>query len=198
MKNEFEFLQKDWNSAKKETKANPEKASKIIGEAMARKKASIYFHYGNIMVLGAIAILILIYFLWLYPFEALLSKLGIGCMLLGLLVRIGGELISVRKFIKINIADTVIDNTIEWQQFLEFRKRMHGIFTIATIGLYTAGFFMLYPEIYKYFGSNILILLTGFYIIGAALLIRGIRPNIKKEMKDLEMITELKKELELV
>lgn len=195
MKNEFDFLKRNWEDAKKASPAPNSNVNSLIEQAGTKKKAGIYFQYGNMTVLITLAILIAIYFLWLYPFNTLLSKAGIILMLAGLLVRIAAEYQSTRKAKKIDITDSLSDSSVSWRNYLLYRKTIHGAVTQLTIGLYTIGFFMLFPEFYKYFGIKIVFFLAIFYIIMAYALVRAIRPNVKKELRDLEEIIALRKEL---
>ncbi|GAA4274843.1 hypothetical protein U6A24_12005 [Aquimarina gracilis] len=195
MNNGFEDLQRKWQKNKEELKNDPKSTTEMLSAIKAKKKSSVEFQYGNIIVLTITLFVISAFFYYVAPVKQVLSRIGVGMMIGGLLLRIIIEFISVTRSKKIDIVDNVLSTTENTISYYNFRKKIHGPITIIIIGLYSIGFFMITPEFSLYFTTWQMILIDGSYIIGAAIFIPIIRKSIKQEVKTLLEIIELRKKM---
>ncbi|WP_298544253.1 hypothetical protein [uncultured Aquimarina sp.] len=195
MSNEFEALQNQWQTDKSSIESRSYDMEALLLSIRKKKSWSTRFHYGNILVLSIVLIGITAFFYFVAPVQEVLSRVGVGLMIGGLLMRIIIEIISVSKAKKINVVDDALQTTNDTISFYDFRKTIHGPITIGIIGLYTIGFYMITPEFSLYFETWQLILIDVSYIIGAIIPFMAVRKNIKKEIKILSEIIELKKKI---
>ncbi|WP_298313173.1 hypothetical protein [uncultured Aquimarina sp.] len=195
MNNEFETLQNQWKKDKGNIESASNDAEEIFSSIKKKKSWSTRFHYGNILVLSIVLIGIIAFFYFVAPVKELLSRVGVGLMVGGLLIRIIIEVISVSKAKKINMVNDALQTTNDTITFYNFRKTIHGPVTIGIIGLYTIGFYMITPEFSLYFETWQMILIDVSYIIGAIIPFLAVRKNIKKEIKILLEIIQLKKKM---
>ncbi|MBQ4822114.1 hypothetical protein [Aquimarina sp. MMG016] len=195
MNNEFEKLQGLWQQNRKDIENSPLDLDKAIADINTKKRFSTKFHYGNIIVLSLLVVMLIAFFYFLAPVQEILSRIGVGLMIGGIVVRILIEAISVSKAKKIDMVDNAIKNTEDTIAFHDYRKRIHGPVTIVIIILYSIGFYMISPEFSKYFDTWQMILMDVSYIFIAIILIFFIRKSVIKEMKTLSEIIELKKEM---
>ncbi|MFD2565457.1 hypothetical protein [Aquimarina rubra] len=195
MSNEFEALQSQWQKDKNSFENKSQDIEEVFSLIRKKKSWSTRFHYGNILVLSIVLIGIITFFYFVAPVQELLSRVGVGLMVGGLLVRIIIEMISVFKAKKINMMDSALNTTNDTITFYNFRKTIHGPITLGILGLYTIGFYMITPEFSLYFETWQIVLIDISYIIGAIIPFVAIRKNIKKEIKILSEIIELKKKM---
>ncbi|WP_282080207.1 hypothetical protein [Aquimarina algiphila] len=195
MENEFDELQNKWQKGKKDIENNTETINETLAAITTKKNSSVQFHYGNIAVLSVTLIGIAAFFYFLAPVQEILSRIGVVLMLGGLLTRIVIECISVSKSKKIDVIDNVLKTTNNTIAFYKFRKQIHGPVTIIILALYTIGFYMITPEFSLYFSTWKMILIDVSYIIGAIIFISFIRKSIKKEIKTLLEIIELRNKM---
>ncbi|MBW1297616.1 hypothetical protein [Aquimarina litoralis] len=197
MKNEFEALQHQWQKDKSKMESDPKEndMEQVLSTFQKNKTWSTNFQYGNIIILSIVLVGISAFFYFVAPVEELLSRIGVGLMIGGLFVRIIIECISVSKTKKINMLDQALQTTEDTIAFYKFRRKIHGPITILIIALYTIGFYMISPEFSLYFETWQMILIDGSYVIGAIILILVIRKNVKKEIKILSDIVDLKKKM---
>ena len=194
MKNEMDDLKQLWNNAKQATPSTTT-AKQLIQQAAEKKKSSIYFQYGNILILTVVLLGLWVFFYRMYPFATLLSKIGTWLMLGGLALRICIEMLSVSRFGKIHVTDSALQNTSSTVSYYRFRKTIHGPVTFLIIAAYTIGYYLLMPEWSTHFRLSTMILLCCSYPVGAIILIKLIRKGIRKEMDDLKELIELQDEL---
>ena len=196
MNNELDKLKKEWEAAKNKLAPTPVSVDQLVELAKEKKKSSVYFHYGNIIILTIVVGVIIFFFYYLFPLEDLLSKWGVGLMVGGLAVRILVEFFSVAKSKKINISETALQTTNDTIDFFHFRKMIHGPVTVGIVLAYAIGFYMLTPEFARHFGWKSILFWDIMSVFIAVFLIWQIRKGIRKEMKELSEIVELKNELE--
>lgn len=193
MSNEFEALQSQWKENKNSIKGNSLNSEEMFSSINKKKSWSTRFHYGNIIILSLVLIGIVSFFYFVAPVQELLSRVGAGCMIGGLFIRIVIEIISVSKAKKINMTDNALQTTNDTIAFYNFRKKIHGPITIGIIVLYTVGFYMITPEFSLYFKTWKMILIDVSYIVGAIIPYIAVRKNIRKEIHILLEIIELKR-----
>ena len=185
-------LFKQWNEGKATMKPSSH-ADEIIQLAKRKKKSILDFHYGNIVVLSITFIVIGLFFFYVTPFRDTLSRIGVGLMLGGLLLRIIIEVFSIMKSKKVQLTNDSSSATDDAISFYAFRKKIHGPVTITIVGLYMLGFFFLSPEFSRYIAMKWMIIMDGSFVIGAFILIWVIRKGIKDEMRNLEELIEVRK-----
>ncbi len=195
MKNEFEELQRQWQKDKEDIESKPEIIDNMLSSVKKKKDATIRFQFGNIIVLLITMIGISAFFYYVAPVKELISRIGVGLMVGGLFIRIVIELISVVKSKKIDVGDEVLQATQNALNFYTFRKKIHGPVTIIIIALYTIGFYMITPEFSLYFNTWQIILIDVSYLVAALIFIPIVRKSIKKEVKTLLEIIELKNKM---
>ncbi len=195
MNSNLNDLKKTWQDAKEGIESQTQPASRIISLAKRKIRSSLYFHYGNIAILTLTLIALYFFFYHLVYLQEMLSRIGIAFMLGGLVLRIGIEVFSVSQSLRIDLSDHALKNTHDTLAFYQFRKNIHGPVTIAIVGIYTLGFYLLTPEFSKHLALRWMVLIDSSYIIGAILLIWQIRKGIRKEMENLAEVLRLKAEM---
>ena len=188
-------LTNQWKEAKEEMGQPTQKAEHLIRKGREKKKGILFFHYGNILVLTVTLIVISFFFYYVAPLREDLSKLGIGCMLAGLLIRISIEVYSTQKFKTINLVDNAAQTTFNALSFYKYRKKVHGPITVSTVALYVAGFYLLSPEFSIYINFRWMVIMHLSFVGGAILLVWQIRKGIQKEMEALANLVDLNKEI---
>src|ERR1700730_7730887 len=143
-------LTNKWKEAMQVVEPPLQTAEQLIGIAKEKKKRILYSQYGTIVVLTITLIAISFFFHFARPFKELLSKIGIGFMLCGLLLRIIIEVISTFKSKNIHLINNASKTANDALAFYNFRKQIHGPVTISTVGLYIIGFYLLSPEFSEY------------------------------------------------
>jgi hypothetical protein len=189
-------LQCKWKDEKKSRTIKPAEIDELMDKVNNKKREGLYFHYGNIFILTLVLIGIFLFFYFVAPVEETLSRIGAGLMLFGLVIRIVIEFLSVIKSKRIDAESSSLEYTNDTIAFYRFRKTIHGPITLTIIGLYTIGFYMISPEFSRYLSTWKMILIDVSYIPIAIILIIVIRNGIKKEMKTLSEIIEMRKEFQ--
>ncbi|PCI33237.1 MAG: hypothetical protein COB60_08085 [Flavobacteriaceae bacterium] len=195
MDNEFIELQNKWNNNKKEIKLSTNSLDKIHSKIRKKEKENYFFYYGTITILLATLITISLFFYSVAPVKELLSRIGVGLMISGLLFRIIIEVISIYKAKKINNLDSALKTTENTINFHEFRKTIHNVVAPVVVVLYTIGFYMITPEFSLYIAYWNLVLIDISYVIIGGILFIIIRKSVKKEMQKLNDIIKLKADI---
>ena len=194
MEDKFDQLKSSWKAAK-EGQSSSGNSSDMLKVAKENHNKSKKAQIGNVIVLSFVVVGLCAFFYFLAPLQDTLSRVGIGLMIGGLLVRIIIELISLQKAGKIDYSSSSTNSAQQAQAFYNYRKRIHGPVTITIIALYTIGFYALTPEFSKYFDTFWMWMIDGSYVIIAIVLFLGIRKGVVQEMKDLQRINELQQSL---
>ncbi|GAB3180391.1 hypothetical protein [Telluribacter humicola] len=189
-------LSNQWKKARTQLQTTPADSSQLVGRARQRQRSSQYFQLGNILVLTISLIGVGAFFYWLAPVREVLSRVGVACMLGGLLLRIGIEVWSIFKSQKIQLGTTTLQATHEAVGYYSFRKRIHGPITLSIVALYILGFYLLTPEFSQYIPFNWMLLMHGSFVIMAVFLFVQIRKGIKKEMQSLAELIEIENDLQ--
>ena len=184
-----------WEQAKQHHPPAPPVPDALADRARAMVKHTRNFHFGNVAILLAVVVGLLAFFYYVAPLQTLLSHIGIGLMIGGLLVRIVIELYSVARSARIDLGANAVQATDDALSFYRFRKKIHGPITIAIVLLYSLGFYLLTPEFSDYFSLPWMVLIDGSYLVGAVILILLIRQGIRKEMAALLELTTVKNEM---
>lgn len=195
MSSDFEELQRNWESSKQNIESQSGSFDDLYKKIKRKEKENFSSYYGTIIILSITLLVISLFFYYAAPVEKLLSRIGAGLMILGLMVRIIIEIISIYKAKRIDNLDstlTTAENTIKFHQF---RKLIHLVVTPIIIGLYTIGFYIITPEFSLYLKPwNVALIDVSYIIIGVILFII-IRKQVKEEMKKLRDIVDLRNEI---
>jgi len=183
--NEFDNMISGWKNQTIPASAN--KAREIADLARKRLKDTQRKHVATIAVLGT-TLLILVGFALYIGGKSSLFVAGIGLMIAALGVRITVEWWSSVQLKKLNICEDSSKYLKQLTGFHQTRKKIHGMFTVITFGLYVAGFGMLLPLFKASLSSGFFtyIIVSGILIFGV--LIYFIRRKINEELRNLTLI----------
>jgi membrane protein YdbS with pleckstrin-like domain len=195
MSTEFDNLKNKWQAARKDVGGAPPAIGELVAKAEAKKKSTLYFQYGNIIVLSFVLIGISLCFYFFFPFRELLSRSGVFLMIAGLMIRIGVETFSTIKSKNIQFTDHALKATTNTLEHYNFRKTVNGPVTITLVVVYVIGFYMLTPEFIKYVDWRWMLLFDSLFTVSGVILIWQIRKGIRKEMDDLKEMVQLQEEL---
>ena len=192
---DFSALKNAWNNSKKNIKSSPESLQAIYDQIDKNKKQNFMFYYGTIAILSITLIGISCFFYFVAPVQDILSRIGVGLMIGGLLLRIILEILTATRSKKVHVQDNSLDAINNAIAFHEFRKRVHFVVAPFIIALYTIGFYMITPEFLVYLSTTSVIFFDGLYLILAVFLFTQIRKGVLKEMETLDETLSLKQEL---
>lgn len=195
MSNNFEQLRSKWENNKKSIESQTDNFDDLYKMIKSKEKDNYFFYYGTITILLITLTVISLFFYYVAPVKEILSRIGAGLMVLGLLFRIGIEIISIYKAKRINSLDNTLKTAENTISFHQFRKSIHQIITPIIIGLYTIGFYMITPEFSLYMKLWSIVLIDISYVVIGVILFIVIRKGVKKEMEKLRDIVSLKNEL---
>ncbi|SEB36688.1 hypothetical protein SAMN04489761_0183 [Tenacibaculum sp. MAR_2009_124] len=196
MSMDFKQLQENWVNDKKHIKSDTDSISLIYKKIKKKQKENFFFYYGTITILITTCIAISLFFYHIAPVKQLLSRIGAGLMILGLIVRILIEVISIGKAKKINKLDDLLKTATNTTKFHSYRKFIHEIIAPTIVTLYTIGFFMITPEFSLYLKKWQVLLMNTSYVVIGILLFFIIRKGVQKEMKKLREIASIKSDIE--
>jgi len=195
MSSDFKELQNNWDSSKKSAEPSTMNFDKLYSKIKKKEKENYVFYYGTITILLVTLIVISLFFYYVAPVKEMLSRLGVGLMVFGLVFRIFIEIISIYKAKQIDNLDNTLKTAENSINFHQFRKTIHKVIAPIIIVLYTIGFYLITPEFSLYMEFwNILLIDISYIFIGIILFI-VIRKGVKKEMEKLTDIVKLKNEI---
>ncbi len=192
---ELENLKNKWQSGRKDLPTMPINSHELIKIAAQKKKSSILAHYGTITVLSITLVVLILFFIYVAPFQKSLSHIGIALMAGGLAIRIIVEAFSLAKAQKVLLEQTTIENTEHRIRFYNFRKQIHSTFTVIIFALYIIGFYLLTPEFSQNIEFNWMIIMDGSFVLIMIVLIYIIRKSTKDELQQLKDLAELNENL---
>ncbi|MFP2996874.1 hypothetical protein ABN763_13235 [Spongiivirga sp. MCCC 1A20706] len=195
MNKDFEQLQDLWEQSKEDIAVTDQTTSGYATLIDSKKLKSKQFHFGNIFVLLLTLVVIVTFFIFIAPVRELVSRIGAGIMIFGLILRILIEFYSIRKARQLNPALNALSNLEESIKYLKLRKWIHKELTIGILISYTIGLLMIAPEFQYYLGTLPVIIFYGMFVISGAIIIWKIRKQIKQELLDIQEIINLKKQI---
>jgi hypothetical protein len=195
MSNDFQDLKAKWQSAKQSLPISKTSSSDLMKDIDAKRKSGLRFQYGNIAILGATLVALILVFVVFFPFKELMSRIAVALMVGGMAVRVAVEFISVQKSRSINMGATALETLQSSEAYLSFRKKVHGPVTISILMIYTVGYYAILPELSRYFDQRLIIFWAIIYVVGLIVFGNQVRKSIRKEIKELEEIVTLKKEI---
>lgn len=173
----------------------PSNIQNLIDDAKKLNQKSIKFQRNNLIILGASFLMMCYFLIFLFSFQELLSKIGVGIMLGFFLFRIILEGYSIRKAKKGQITESAATNLDNEKNYLSLRLQIHSTYTYLTLGMYTLGFLFLLPEFALYISSFWIATLVVSYFIPGIILTILIRKNVQRELRELRTVVELKGKL---
>jgi hypothetical protein len=182
-----------WKEGKENVNASGSTEA-IIRNAKAKKNEVLYAHYGTIIIL-VITLVLLALFYFKTPFKELMSHAGMWLMMATLLLRIVVEVISIVKSRSIQLTSNAEQVTKAALAFYDFRKTVHGPVTLAIVGCYVIGFYLLTPEFSKYISFGWMVAMHVSFVIGAVFLIWVIKKGIRKEIASIEYLSGMRDEI---
>jgi hypothetical protein len=195
MSDHFSELENAWNSGKKDLQSSSESLEVVYSKIQKNKRENFLFYYGTIIILTMTLVGISSFFYFVAPVQEVLSRVGAGFMIVGLIVRIIIEIVSTLRAKRIQVQHTSVEALNQTIAFYQFRKNIHGVLAPIIVAFYTIGFYMITPEFLMYLSVESVILFDVSYLIIAIILFIQIRKGIVKEMEALRETIQLKKEL---
>ena len=195
MSSDFKELRNTWENSKKSLESQSINFDDLYKKIKRKEKENFSSYYGTIIILSITLLVISLFFYYLAPVEKLLSRIGAGLMISGLMFRIIIEIISIYKAKRINNLDSTVTTAENTIKFHQFRKLIHLIVTPIIIGLYTIGFYIITPEFSLYLKPWSVVLIDVSYLFIGVILFIIIRKQVKEEMKKLRDIINLKNEI---
>lgn len=186
--NSFENLQELWHQD--DVGKQPLSSESILKKAAQNHRAIQRNHWGTLGIISLTIVVLLAYFIWLRSYSLSVFTCGLGLMIVSMLVRIGLEGWSLRKFQKLQKDLSLMEFSQQAIGFYHWRKRIHFQFTPLLYGGYIVGFTLLVPTFYTQFSSLFFgyLLLSGYGFLGVFTFF--LRKKIKAEM---ELLAYLKK-----
>lgn len=195
MSEKFDNLRSKWENNKKSISFPNESITFLYSKINKKKRENYLFYYSTITILLITLFIISLFFYYVAPVKEIISKMGVGLMISGLVFRIFIEIISIYKAKQINFFDNTLKTTKKIISFHQFRKITHKTIAPILIGLYTIGFYMITPEFSLYISFWLLVLFDVSYLMIGIILFIVIRKNAKKEIQKLTDIVELKNDI---
>ncbi|WP_196891243.1 hypothetical protein [Aureivirga marina] len=195
MISEFEKIQNNWNQNKEEIEFPVLNFDALKEKIKKKEKENFLFYYSTIMILFITLVVISSFFYFVAPVKEIISRIGVGLMLGGLLFRIVIEIISIYKAKRINTIESTLQAAENSLSFYKFRQLIHRVIAPIVVFLYTIGFFMISPEFSKYLGFWNVVFIDVFYVVIGIILFFVIRKGIQKEVQKLKDILKLKQEI---
>lgn len=189
-------LKEMWQKSKANPPRNLPSTQELIDQAQQKKRQSIVLQFTAIMVLSVTLLVLIIFFNWVAPLKNGLSLLGKGLMQAVLLIRILVEVYSIYRAQRIKIGVDAYRSNQAQLDYYQYRKKLHGYFTIVLLIIYSLGFFMLGPEFSQHFNILGMILIYGSYLLAAFITSYFIQKGIRDEMKVLKELLLIREELE--
>lgn len=185
-----------WDEAKKEEKAPSKNAHDLISLSKKQLRSTVIIQFKNMVILLITLIGLCIYFFYAYHFQQITSHMGITLMIGGLAIRILIEVYSMIRGNRMDISDSANEFNSGYLNYYHYRKRIHGPITIGILLAYTIGFYLLIPEFDQYMAREMVVLIALSYLLAAAIFGYSIRIAIRDEMKLLNSLLHLQKEIE--
>src|SRR5687768_11962999 len=110
MQDDLDDIVNQWKKAKQHVPGESN-VDQLIQKAKSKQKASLAFHYGNMFVLAGVAVMLVLCFIFLFPFKETISRIGVALMVGGLVIRIIIEYYSATKSRTIDVSKNVLSNT---------------------------------------------------------------------------------------
>ena len=181
-------LQALWQSGRTSTTTNPSAEDAVVMRAHLRQlvrqpqRVSLQQQVATVLILAATAVILALFFRYASPLTDPLSAWGRGLMIGSLLGRIAVEIIGIGLGRRISLFDSAAAFARASRRYVRFRYRVHRYAVIATLALYSLGYYLLMPEYARYFSTQLLWLLIVSYAVIMGLVVwLAIRPGMARE-----------------
>ncbi|KFF06361.1 hypothetical protein [Flavobacterium reichenbachii] len=185
----FEDLQNIWNQ-QTEYDSKPAAAA-VIEKAEAHTKKIKRNHFWTRAILSLTVIILIFYYIWAGAYKQTQFSFGLCIMITMLIIRVALEWISGEKLENLKTDVTLLEYSKQANQFYQWRKKIHYIFTPIIYLTYTAGFTFLLPIFKETFsrGFYLYVVSSGFvFLLVFGLIMVRI---IKKEMQLLDFLKSI-------
>lgn len=182
-----------WQESKVDISDISHNFNDVIAKSKEKIKNIIGLHIKTLAILTFTLVGISAFFIYVAPFQALISRVGIFLMTGGLMLRIFIECYSMYQSSKVDMGASAVNMNQSLLRFSKFRKRILGQVTFAILIAYTIGFYLLTPEFSLYISVPFLVLIDASYLLGAVIVGYFIRRGIRDEIGLLAELTELQK-----
>ncbi len=196
MENELSDLKKVWQQAQLHQPAPRVSSETLITQARLKKKTVYAEHFGNLAVLGGTVLLLIVYFYFIYSLQDTASIWGINFMIVGLLVRIGIEVLSFMQSRKIQVDRPTTDSLLSLMAFHRLRKRIHGPITLVIVAMYVVGLYAVTPEAGRHISATAFMWMHISIPAIAIFLVMVGRKGIRNEMRALKKLVEIQQRLQ--
>lgn len=178
---QFNDIKSNWNEAKENLQPTSNSSTMWTIAAGHHKKAK-NAHVINVLILSLTLVGLSAFFHFIAPMQEVLSHIGVGLMIGGLLIRIFIELLSHQKASKLDFSKSCSHATNQLKGFYQFRKRVQGQVTAIIFLTYSVAFYLLIPEFSRYLSQAFMWYITLSYIPIAITLIIIIRSGYRREI----------------
>jgi hypothetical protein len=166
--NHFEQLQTLWNRQPAPQKGPT--SAELVQKAQQNIKKINQNHHFTMGILAVTVSVLVGYFIWVGAYQRLDPlTLGLGEMIVALLLRIGLEAWSLRRFQAFDLGLPLLDFGQKARAFYRWRSRVHLVFTPIIYLAYVDGFATTLFQLQSYLSPAMFIycLVTGFgFLIG--------------------------------
>lgn len=178
---DFAHIQALWNQ--QPAPAQPQAARAIITRAETNSKQLLAFHYGTMMTLSVTALVLVGYF-WIYGTTTNPAVLWGGLLMIAaLLLRIGVEYGSYRRFAAIDPGTDLRACLAQTRSFHRLRQQIQFVMTPLSVGSYVGGFVLLLPYVEagvsKGFYQYIIVSGIFFLLVLCVIIYRQIRNEMR-------------------
>jgi len=195
MSDHFSELESVWQSGKQNIQSTPESLQILYAQIQQNKRSNFLSYYATIAILSITWIGIASFFYFVAPVQEVLSRIGVGLMLVGLLIRILLEILTSIRSKKVHVQSNSLEAVNNAISFYQFRKKVQFVVAPIVVALYTIGFYMITPEFLTYLSLESVIFFDAIYLVMAVILFIQIRKGVIKEVKTLRETVELKREI---
>ncbi|MFB9109089.1 hypothetical protein ACFFVK_10915 [Flavobacterium gyeonganense] len=176
----FEDLQTIWNQ---QTGPDSKPAvADIVKKAEEYTKKIKRNHFWTRVILSVTSVILIFYYVWASAYKQTLFSLGLSIMITMLVLRIILEWVSMEKLKTLKSDVSLIEYSKLAEQFYQWRKKIHYVFTPVVYVIYIAGFALLLPVFKESFSAGfylyILVSGFGFLLFFGLLLIKMIKKEI--------------------
>ena len=127
MSDPFSELESVWQSGKENLKSSPESLQTIYAQIQKNKRSNFLFYYGTIIILSITLVGVASFFYFVAPVQEILSRIGVGLMLGGLLIRIILEIITGIRSKKVHVQSNSLEAVNNAIAFCQYRKKVQFV-----------------------------------------------------------------------
>jgi hypothetical protein len=191
---EFENLQDIWSQ--QSTPKQADLAANIIAKAEDNKREMTSIHRATMVILAVTAIGIVICFSSVNIQKISQPLVGILMMLGSMVLRLIMELVSYKRFKKVDILADFKTYTHEIAHFYRFRKMVQFVITPLSLLAYGIGFCLLLPNAKHNVSTAFFAFIIGSALVFSAIITIIIVRQNRKEIDILDFLSNAQKHIE--